>query len=151
MTELFTVAVRVFDSAVVDAMVKVATPEALVVVGGLIVFPVPVEPSATEAPATGFELPSRTVTVTVEVDEPSATTLRGAAETVERLALTEPAVKVTLAVVVNAFPSTRAVSVFVSAVVDEIVPVARPALLVVPGSTMVLPGPVDSRVTAAPG
>ena len=56
------------------------------------------EDSVTVLPETGLPLASFNVTVTVEVATPSATTLPGAALTVDWAAVTAPAVKVTVAV-----------------------------------------------------
>src|SRR6059036_1846747 len=62
------VAETVFDSAAVELKLPVATPLALVVpIGWVRVFPVPVAASTTVAPGIGLPLPSRAVTVMVEV------------------------------------------------------------------------------------
>ena len=49
--------------------------------------------SVTVLPATGFDCASRSVTVTVELAEPSAVTDAGAAATLDCAAVTAPAVK----------------------------------------------------------
>src|SRR6266516_2858648 len=66
------VADTVFDSATVEVRVPVATPLALVVALGCVtVFPRPVAPSTTVAPATGLPKASRAVTVIVELPVPA--------------------------------------------------------------------------------
>src|SRR5262245_10070499 len=70
----FTVAVMVFVSAVVEAIVPVATPNGSVTPGWTSVLLVPVEARLTAWPATGLPFTSRTVTVIVEIAVPSAIT-----------------------------------------------------------------------------
>ncbi len=66
------VADRIFAPAAVELSVPVATPAPLVVPTGWVrVFPVPVAASTTVAPAMGFPLPSRAVTVMVAVLDPA--------------------------------------------------------------------------------
>ena len=78
----------------------------------------------TVAPDTKLLFTSRTVTVTVEVDVPFATTLVGLAVTVESDADMVPAVKVTVAVDVTfTVPFTTALIVEVPIVVERTVPV----------------------------
>jgi hypothetical protein len=71
---------------------------------------------------------SRSVTVIVDVERPSATTVAGFAVTVDAVADTTPAVNVTDAVWVTVIVSVTsvAVSVLVPALVDRIVPVVWP-------------------------
>src|SRR5688572_21198332 len=135
----FTVAVRVLVSAVVDAIVPVATPLALVVLAGcVIVLPVPVDVRITTWPATGLLLPSRTVTVIVEVAAPSARTLVVGealalefAELIPELLPTNTTVGVCDSTTWLAPGLTVTVMVLVSATVEAIVPVATPLALVV--------------------
>lgn len=87
------------DSAFVFFVVKAAMPFAAVVplAGEIVECPVPCA-SVTLFPLTGLLFASRSVTVIVEVAVPSAVTEAGFALTVETVALTAPAVKVTWAV-----------------------------------------------------
>ena len=62
-------------------------------------------------PATGFDCASRSVTVTVELAEPSAVTDAGAALTLDCAAVTAPAVKLTEAVCVTVTESVVSVAV----------------------------------------
>src|SRR5262245_1839 len=83
-----TVAVIVFVSAVMLAIVPLATPLAFVAPGWSSVLLLPVEASCTVWPATGLPFVSRTVTVIVETAVPSATTpVAGAAVAVVKTAL----------------------------------------------------------------
>jgi hypothetical protein len=86
---------------VVDVTVKVTTPEPLEgPEAGEIVSVAPrLEASVTVLPETGLLLASLSVTVIVEVVEPSAVTELGEAPTVEALALTAPAVMLKLLLV----------------------------------------------------
>ncbi len=97
---LASTAVRVADPVVVDLTVKVATPELLVVPETVVIVSVAPreEEIVTVFPDTRLELESFKVTVIEEVLEPSAVTEAGAALTVDRAALTAPAVKLTAAV-----------------------------------------------------
>ena len=81
------VAAYVTVSAVVSLAVKAACPatSSLALAGAIV--DDPVAPRLTSLPATGFEFASSSVTVTVAVATPSATTDAGAAETVEVAAL----------------------------------------------------------------
>jgi hypothetical protein len=155
-----TVAVIVFVPALVDAIVPVATPAASVVVAGCVsVLFVPVAPSWTVCPGTGFPFASTTVTVIVARSSPLATTpADGTTATVERPALIVPglAEKVTLACwrMATWFAPgfTVAETVFVSATVDASVPMAKPAASVtVGGCVSVLPVPVAASCTVCPG
>ena len=82
------------------------TPETVVIVEEP-----PALASVTVLPATGFDCASLSVTVTVEVVEPSAVTDAGAAATVDCAAVTAPAVKVTDAVWVTVTESVVSVAV----------------------------------------
>src|SRR5690348_6133730 len=88
------VADTVLVSALVDATVPVATPEPLVVPTGCVSeFPVPLEAITTVAPAMGLPFASFAVTVTVEPVPPAV--MGEAADTVDWVAETGPAVPVT--------------------------------------------------------
>src|SRR5216683_2851580 len=145
------VADTVFDSAAVELNVPVATPLALVVPTGCVrVLPVPVAASTTVAPGIGLPFASRAVTVMVEVPLPAV--MGDVAATVDWVPETAPAFTTTVAVCVIATALIVAETVFVSAPVDERVPVAIPLALVVPtGCVRVLPVPVAARTTVAPG
>src|SRR6187397_2884563 len=153
------VAVSVFVSAMVEAIVPVATPLASVVPAGWTsgLF-VPVDASWTVRPATGFPCASRTVTVIVEVAVPSATTsLAGFAVALESVGsiVDGSPTKATVGCIATTTwlgpGSIVAVSVFVSAMVEAIVPVATPLASVVPaGWTSVLFVPVDASWTVRP-
>ena len=102
----------VLDSARVEAIEPVATPLASVTAAGcVIVLSLPVEASATVAPATGFPFASRAVTVIV-LAAPPAVIVPGAEPTVDTCAETAPATKVTPAVCVIATPSAVAETTF---------------------------------------
>lgn len=113
----------VFVSAVVEASVHVATPLTSVGEQAAIVLLVPVAPKVGVRPSTGLLLASFNVTVTVDVDTPSATT--GPVPVMVELAATGvPAVKMT-------DPSLLAIGVtiarvLVSALVELRVQVASP-------------------------
>ena len=95
------VAVKTSAPAVVDFTVNVTTPEASLGPDAALIVGVPgplVFANVTVFPDTGFPLASFSVTVIVEVVEPSATTDVGDAVTVDWLALAGPAVNVTVAV-----------------------------------------------------
>src|SRR5207247_3163036 len=95
------VAETVFDPAIVELQLPVATPLACVGLAGWVsVLPEPVADSTTVAPLIGFPLASRAVTVIVEVPLPAAIEV-GAAVTVDCEADTGPAVTVMLAVCVR--------------------------------------------------
>src|SRR4051812_10129317 len=90
------VTLTAFVSALVDLIVAVATPIALVTAAGCtIVLPVPVEATVTVWPATTLPCASLRVIVKVESDEPSAVNEIGLPEIVEVLGSGAPAVKVT--------------------------------------------------------
>jgi hypothetical protein len=112
------------------------------------------EASVTVLPATGLLLPSRKVIVIVDVVTPFATTVVGAAATVDVVADTAPMTNVTAAVCVIVIVSvvSVAVSVLVPAVADRTVPVVCPAALVTAaGWTMVSVAPRDdASVTVLP-
>jgi hypothetical protein len=89
----------VVDSATVSFTVNVTTPLAVEVpLAAEIVELPPLFASVTVLPLTKLLLASLSVTVMVEVVEPSATTDVGLALTVELAALAGPAVNVTVAV-----------------------------------------------------
>jgi len=149
-TELI-VAETPFDPAAVELSEPVATPLALVVAAGWVsVLPAPVAASTTVAPATGLPLASRAVTVTVEVPLPAL--IGEVAVTVDCAADTAPAFTTTVAVWAIATALIVADTVFVSAVVEERVPVATPLAFVTPiGCVRVFPVVgVAASVTVAP-
>jgi hypothetical protein len=121
------VAVIVAVPAVVEAIVPVVCPAASVAAAGGVSVSMPPRDEArlTALPATGLPLASRSVTVIVDVATPSATTVVGLAVTVEALADTAPAVKVTLAVGMSVTVSVTSVAVIVlvPAVAERTVPV----------------------------
>src|SRR5437660_6423192 len=147
----FTVAETVFPSATVELTVPVATPLPSVAAAGCVtVFPLPVAASTTVAPLIRLPLPSFAVTVIV-AGPPPAAMLAGAAATVDAVADSAPAVTVTAAVWVTAVPPTVADTVFGSATVELIVPVATPFPLVGPvGWVTVFPVPVAASITVRP-
>ena len=105
-------AVYVTDSTVEPLTVKEAWPAAFVVPATVVI----VEPpspcvSDTSLPATGCPEASISVTVIVEVELPSATTLAAFAATVDADALTGPTPKLTPAVCVSVVPSVVSVAV----------------------------------------
>src|SRR6058998_824029 len=90
------VAETVFDSAVVELKLPVATPLALVVPTGCVrVLPVPDAAKTTVAPWIGLPLASRAVTVMVDVPLPAV--IGDVAATVDWLADTVPAFTTTVA------------------------------------------------------
>lgn len=123
----------VFVSAIVDFNVAVACPAAFVVEPGCaIVFPIPVAAIVVETPLTGLLLISRRVIVRVEVVVPSAVTpLEGEAEIVEFATTGAPAINPTVAVTPVKPLGAVMLSVFVSATVEVMVPVATPDASVV--------------------
>src|SRR5256885_2091040 len=141
------VADTVFDSAVVELRVPVATPLAFVVpIGCVSVFPaVGVAASVTVAPWIGLAVASRGVTGIVVVALPAALG-------VDRVAETAPAFTTTVAVWVIATALIVADTVFEPAAVELRVPVATPLALVVPtGCVRVLPAVgVAASTTVAP-
>src|SRR2546425_1175723 len=150
-TELI-VAETVFDSAVVELSVPVATPLALVVPTGCVsVLPVVgVATSTTVAP--WIRLPFASRAVTVMVDVPLAAVMGDVAATVDWAAETVPALTTTVAVWVTATELMVADTVFEPATVDDSVPVATPLAFVVPtGCVSVLPVVgVAASTTVAP-
>jgi len=149
-TELI-VAETPFDPAAVELSEPVATPLALVVAAGWVsVLPAPVAASTTVAPATGLPLASRAVTVIVEVPLPAL--IGEVAVTVDCAADTAPAFTTTVAVWAIATALIVADTVFVSAVVEERVPVATPLAFVTPiGCVRVFPVVgVAASATVAP-
>jgi hypothetical protein len=105
-------------------------------------------------PLTGLLFASRRVTVIVEVATPLATTVAGLAVTVEVVADTAPAVKVTEAVGVIVMESVVSVAVIVAvpAVVERTVPVVWPfASVAATGCTIVSAAPREEvSVTVLP-
>ena len=155
-TEPFTTALITALPVVDDATVPVIWPAPFVVPTGWVnVSVAPREDdNVTVDPETGLLLTSRTVTVIVEVADPSATTVDGAALTVEVDPEGEPVVNVTVAVCVTfTEPLTAALITALPAVVDVTVPVIWPDAFVVPtGCVIVSVTPRDDdRVTVAPG
>jgi hypothetical protein len=150
-TELI-VAETLFDSAVVELSVPVATPLALVVpIGCVRVLPVVgVAARTTETPWIGLPLASRAVTVIVELPLPAA--IGDVAVTVDCAADTVPAFTTTVAVCVMATELIVADTVFDPAAVELKLPVIWPFASVVPtGWVSVLPVVgVAARVTVAP-
>src|SRR6266849_9617788 len=144
------VAETVFDSAVVELRLPVATPLALVVPTGWVsVLPVPEAARTTVAPWIGLPLASRAVTVMVDVPLPAV--IGDVAATVDSPDDTVPAFTTTVAVCVTATALIVAETVFDSAVVELRLPVATPLALVVPtGWVSVLPVPEAARTTVAP-
>src|SRR6266851_393018 len=145
------VAETVFDSAVVELKLPVATPLAFVVPTGCVrVLPVPVAARVTVAPGIGLPFASRAVTVIVDPVPPAV--IGEVATTVDCAAETVPAFTTTVAVWVTATALMVADTVFDSAAVELNVPVATPLALVVPtGCVRVLPVPVAASTTVAPG
>jgi len=124
------VADTAFVPALVELNVPSATPSAWVDPCGCVnVFPAPVAASTTVAPLIGLPLPSRTVTVIVELPLPAMNEV-GEAATVDNAADGDPTETVTLAVCVIAVPSIVADTVLVSATVELKLPVATPLALV---------------------
>jgi hypothetical protein len=118
------VAVIVLVPAVVDRIVPVVCPFASVAAAGCVTVP-SVAARLTVLPLTGFPFASRNVTVIIAVARPSAVTVVGLAVTVEVVADTPPAVKVTVTVCVTVIVSVTSVAVIVlvPAIVEAIVPV----------------------------
>ena len=144
------VAETVFDPAIVELKLPVATPLPLVGAGWVNVLPEPVADSTTVAPLIGLPLASRAVTVIVEVPLPAVIDV-GDATTLDCDAETAPVVTVTVAVCVTATPLIVADTVLVSGVVELSVPVATPLAFVgLAGCVSVLPEPVVARTTVAP-
>ncbi len=144
------VAETVFDPAIVELRLPVATPLPLVGAGWVNVLPEPVADSTTVAPLIGLPLASRAVTVIVEVPLPAVIDV-GDATTLDCDAETDPVVTVTVAVCVTATPLIVADTVLVSGVVELSVPVATPLAFVgLAGCVSVLPEPVVARTTVAP-
>jgi hypothetical protein len=156
MVSVVSVAVSVLVPAVVDRTVPVVCPLALVTAAGWTIVSVAPRDDAkvTVLPLTGLLLVSRKVIVIVDVVVPSATTVVGAAATVEVVGETAPAVNVTAAVCVTVIASvvSVAVSVLVPAVVDRTVPVVCPlALVTAAGWTIVSVAPrEEAKVTVLP-
>jgi hypothetical protein len=149
------VAVNVAVPAVVDFVVKVATPLPFVVPEiVVIVLVAPVDDKVTVLPEIGLELASFKVTVIVEVVVPSDAIVVGLAVAVEWAVVTAPAVKVTVAadgMTVIASDVSVAVNVAVPAVVEVVVNVATPLPFVVPETVViVLVTPEDASVTVLP-
>jgi hypothetical protein len=151
-----TVAVIVLVSAVVDAMVPVATPPASVTPGCTRVLLLPDEANCTVWPATGLPFVLRTVTVIVEVATPSAISASGDAAAVDKLGLmfSAPSTNSTVGCCASSMVwepcKTATVIILVSAVVDAIVPVVVPLASVSAGCTIVLFEPVAVSTTVRP-
>src|SRR3989442_4052437 len=142
------VAESVFDSAVVELRVPVATPLALVVPTGCVsVLPVVgVATSTTLAP--WIRLPFASRAVTVMVDVPLAAVMGDVAATVDWAAETVPALTTTVAVWVTATELMVADTVFEPATVELRVPDATPLASVVPtGCPTVLPAVGAAAIT----
>jgi hypothetical protein len=147
----------VFVSAVVLAIVPVATPNGSVRPGWTSVLLLPVAARLTAWPATGLPLLSRTVTVIVENAVPFAITpVAGDAVAVDCKALivlgspTNCTVGCCVRITWPAPGLTVTVIVFVSAVVVAIVPVATPFWSVTAGWTNVLLLPLEANCTVWP-
>src|SRR5206468_2702263 len=140
------VADTVLGSATVELRVPVATPLPLVGPGCVSVLPLPVAESTTVAPATGFPMASRAVTVIVEVALP-ACIVEGDAVKLDWVPDTGPGVTVPAAGCAAATPLIVAETVLGSATVELRVPVATPLPLVGPGCVRVLVLPVATRTT----
>ena len=143
------------DSATVSVTVKLAWPEPFVTPETVVIVEEPPDlASVTVLPATGFDCASRSVTVTVELVEPSAVTEAGAAETLDWAAVTGPAAKLTDAVWLTVTESVVSVAVYVvdSATVSVTVNVATPEPLLTPETVAISDEPPDFvSVTALPG
>ena len=110
--------------------------------------------SVTVLPATGFDCASRSVTVIVELVEPSAVTDAGAAATDDCAAVTAPATKLTDAVCATVTESvvSCAVKTVVSATVSLTVNVATPEPFVTPETVVIVEEPPPfASVTVFPG
>src|SRR6266487_4326997 len=144
------VADTVFDSAVVELSVPVATPLAFVVALGCVtVFPKPVALRMTVAPATGLPNASRAVTVIVDVPLPAV--IGDVAATLDCAPETVLAVTTTVAVCVTGTVLMVADTVFDSATIELRVAVATPSAPVGPlGCVRVFPVPVADTTTVVP-
>jgi len=143
------VAVKTSAPAVVDFTVNVTTPEASLGPDAALIVGVPgplVFANVTVFPDTGFPLASFSVTVIVEVVEPSATTDVGNAVTVDRPASPGVVVKFTVAVCVTVTLSVVSVAVKTSvpSVVDFTVNVTTPDASLRPDAALIVgvPGPL---------
>src|SRR6266516_2284583 len=144
------VAETVFDPAIVELKLPVATPLPLVGAGWVNVLPEPVAASTTVAPLIGFPLASRAVTVIVDAPLPAVIEV-GEATTLDCDAETDPVVTVTVAVWITATPLMVADTVLVSGVVELSEPVAIPLAFVgLAGCVSVLPEPLAASTTVAP-
>src|SRR5436190_9038463 len=148
------VAVYVTVSTLESLTVNVATPLAFVaVLAGEIVEKAPAWPSETVFPATRFPCASFSVTVTVAVVDPSASTEPELVATVDVDALTAPGTNWTSAVWATVTESVVSVAVYVtvSATASLTVNVAWPLASVVPATVAIveLPEPAAS-VTVLP-
>lgn len=155
---LSAVAIKTTAPAVVDLTVKVATPEPSVVAdaGAITGLPGPeVLASVTVLPEIAALLESFTITVIVEVVEPSAATEVGEADTVELAALTAAERKVTVAVCVTVTLSVVSVAVKTGepAVEDFTVNVTTPEPLETPEAAEIVSAAprLDASVTVLPG
>jgi hypothetical protein len=134
--------------------VKLACPDAFVVPDTVVTVDEPPPcPSETDWPLSGCPKASFAVTVTVEVVEPSAVTEPGAAETVDAVASTAPAVNDTVAVCVTVTESVLSVAVYVvdSTAASTTVNVAWPEPFVVAETVVIVEEPpLFARVTVFP-
>jgi hypothetical protein len=137
----------VLISALVEASVQVATPEASVTEQADSVLFVPVVPKVGVKPGTGLLLASRNVTVTVDVELPLATT--GPVPVMfELIATGVPAVKV---MVPSVFATGVTIaSVFTPESVDFAVHVETPLALPTEQAVRVLPVPLKLKVGVVP-
>jgi hypothetical protein len=168
-------AVKVTEAVCVSGSASVASVAEIVLVPALVELTLPVtRPSAsvgaagwvivsgtprddrrvTVFPLTGLPLVSRSVTVIVVVDTPSAVTVLGLAVTVDVAAETLPGMNVAVAVCVTVTPSDVSIAVIavVPAVVDRTVPVVCPfASVTAAGWTIVSVAPrEEANVTFLP-
>ena len=100
------------DSATVSLTVKVATPDAFVVPDTVVIVEEPPDfARLTALPGATLPFASRSVTVTVELLEPSAVTDAGAALRLDAAAVGTPGTNVTVAVCVTVTESSVSVAV----------------------------------------
>ena len=128
-----TLALTVFSSAFVDRSFPTRRPSAPVTPDeGVIVFKVPVASIVTKLPAIGFPFASVTSAVTAIESTPFATAVVLSTLTSDTAGLKGPGIKVTPADAAISIPSIFAVSVFPSAFVESMLPMAEPVPLVTP-------------------
>ena len=111
MESVTSVAVKVGDPIFEDFTVKVTTPELSDApdAAEIVSLDPRLDARLTVFPSTGFPRLSMRVTVTVDVEVPSAVTVKGEAETVDREALPGPAVNWTGTVLGSGLEPTEAV------------------------------------------